>query len=405
MECFFPGRVLIGQGPGSDGTAYLAELLTREFGGDFEIEFGIDDVLRKNELKLPEHVNMRTLPFVGRVPEGAELEMSSRLRNFPRVASSTPDYLVYPNAPITIDDRALNRMLRTLGARPASNACGSGCTVGILDSGVDPTLVPHANLHLLQYDALAPENHGATPTDQIGHGSIVARIVSTVAPAANILSVKTFDRTGTISSVLAALYLAQAAGPCDVINLSMSISCMSAICGVCHTPQTDTNIQQLNYFFQNFMNGAPDTVLVAAAGNKTSHMALPAAFDRVISVGSFDYANQSALSAYHQVPADRYVLAPGGQNAQGQAYASRLGISRQEYLHGTSFAAAFISGFAAKVICNLEGGMCAGLNQGQPMTANHPTRLANVLGAINANADTHWLGYDPIKHGLGAIYF
>ena len=405
MECFFPGRVLVGPGPESEGPSYLAEQLTGEFGGDFELEFGIDDVLRQNDVELPTSHVKRTLPFVGRVPEGAEIDIAARLARFPQVASSTPDYLVYPSAPIVIDVAVLDQAVQDLNAQPGSYRCGQGCVVGILDSSVDPVLVPGATLGPKQYDALAPAAPGSTLDDPTGHGSLVARIVSTVAPGAELLSIKTFDRTGTISSVIAALYLAQAAGPCHILNLSMSVSCAPVPCAVCQTPtQAAANIQQLSYFFQTFSEGAPDSVLVAAAGNNTQHLTLPAAFDRVIAVGSFDYGAQSPISGYRHVPADRFVLAPGGQNALGKAFAERPGIAKPEYLHGTSFAAAFITGFAAKTVCGSTS-TCGTPLIGQPASAYQPGLLANVLGEIDARADKTWPGFIPAHHGVGAIRF
>jgi hypothetical protein len=362
MECLFPGRVLVAPGPESSGSSYLAERLRDELSGDFEFEFSIEDVLRQNHLELPFR-SSGTLPFVGRVPEGAETEIAARLARFSGVGAAIPDYLVRPGGPAVpfiIHDAVLNQAVQDINALPASMQCGQGCVIGILDSGVDAAQVPGANLKGQQYNALTPAAPGTAPADPIGHGSLVARIVSVIVPAATLISVKTFDQTGTISSVIAALYLAQAAGPCDVLNLSLSVSCAPVPCNVCQTPApAAANIGQLSYFFQTYMQGAPDTVLVAAAGNNVKHLSFPAAFDRVIAVGSFDYGTQSPISAYQQVPPARFVLAPGGQGVPGRAFAECASFGRPKYLHGTSFAAAFITAFAAKTVCGWRGGHVA----------------------------------------------
>jgi hypothetical protein len=167
--------------------------------------------LKHYDLKVP--FSSQSLPFVARLPEGAESDIALRLGRFPRhqVAAAIPDYLVRPNSPIAIDQLALDQAIKNLGASPPSMRCGAGCTVGILDSGVDPNDLVHATvLHRPQFDALTPLTAGSMLSDTIGHGSLVARIVNTVAPAAKLISIKTFGQTGTISNVIAGLYLAHA---------------------------------------------------------------------------------------------------------------------------------------------------------------------------------------------------
>lgn len=407
MECINPGRVIVGPREEGDGASYLADRLNKEFGGDFQFEFGVADVLRHNKLE-PSPKVLRTLPFVGRVPEGAEESIAAHIGRFdPRsIGAATPDYLVRPSAQITFDDTVLKNALRDINASPGAPLCGSGCNIGILDSGIDPLLVPNAKLHPNQYDALAPSAGGSTLGDPNGHGSLVARIISAVAPGATLLSIKTFDNVGTISSVVAALYVAQAAGPCDVLNLSFSVSCTPVPCTVCQTPTpAATNVSQLGYFFKTFFQNATDAILVAAGGNNVQQLALPANFDRVLAVGSFDYGSQTPISTYQRVPFDRFVLAPGGQNNPGQAYAQRLGFVKPEYLYGTSFAAAFVSGFAAKTICSFKNPKCGTPRRGRPAATYGTGMLASVLGEINNNADKTWPGFNPNHHGLGAIRF
>jgi hypothetical protein len=410
MECFYPGRVLVGPGIESGGPRSLTEFLRGELGGDFDFEFGVEEILAHHNLKMPDSRAGRTLPFVGRVPEGAEMEIAQRLAHFPqdRVAAATPDYLVRPNAPVTVNQTVLDQVIAKMRAKPGGSQCGSDCTVGILDSGIDPKLVSvPSSVHQKQYDTLAPSGGGTALSDTVGHGSLVARIVNAVAPAAKLISVKTFDQTGTISNVIAGLYLAHAAGPCDILNLSLKVSCDPDACAVCGTPGAATiNIGQLGYFFRTFMQAAPNSVLVAAAGNSVSHLTLPAAFDDVIAVGSFDYGARAPISLYKHVPSVRYVLAPGGQNAQGQAFAWRAGFAGPQFMYGTSFAAAFITGFAAKVVCSWKGGAKCGTSlQAKPALPPGASLLATVLAEIDVRADKTWAGFQTPLHGLGAVYF
>ncbi|HTV27743.1 MAG TPA: S8/S53 family peptidase [Xanthobacteraceae bacterium] len=401
MECIEPGRVLVGPRRKDGDSSAIAERLSKEFGSDFQYQFGIDDILRQNDVKPPS----LPLPFVGRVPEGAEEHIAARISDIAgdEVGAATPDYLVRPSAPITIDNTALKQAVQDIMAQPKSNSCGLGCVIGVLDSGIDPTVLPNATLHHRQYDALTPTAIGSTLADPNGHGSLVARIVSSVAPGATLLSVKTFDRTGTISSVIAALYLAHAAGPCDILNLSLSVSCAPVPCAFCHTPTpAAANVGQLAYFFQTFLQNAPHTVLVAAAGNNVQQLTLPADFNHVIAVGSFDYGLRQPISNYKQVPSNRFVLAPGGQSAPGKAFAQRPGFRQPEYLHGTSFAAAFVSGFAAKVVCSLKNSGCG---QRQSSATKPTSLLTNVLQEIDSRTLKQWPGFSRSHHGLGAIIF
>ncbi len=398
---------MVGPGPDAGEPLKLLDQLASEFRGDFEYEFSIGDVLVHNHLELPSDVSKRNLPFVARVPEGAETDIARRLMRFPswQIGAATPDYLIRPSASIAIDQSVLDQVMARMGATPGSPGCGHDCVVGVLDSGIDPHYVPHAPLHARQYDALSPSSAGAFG-DATGHGSLVARIVNSVAPGAILVSVKVFDQDGTISSIIAGLYLAHAAGPCDILNLSLKVSCDPDPCAVCQTPRpAAANFAQLDYFFKTFMQAAPGTVLIAAAGNNTTHLTLPAAFDGIIAVGSFDYAANSPISRYQQVPSTRFVLAPGGQNTSGRAFAHRPGYSKPEYLYGTSFSAAFISGFATKTICNAKNRSCGTPRRGSPAPSLGSGALATVIGEIDARADRTWSGFDPMVHGLGAIHF
>jgi subtilisin family serine protease len=322
MQCFVPGQILVGPGPDSGGLEQILKRLGSEFGQEFEYAYGIADILQANDLRQPETKGM--LPFVGRVPQGAEIELSNRISRMPKweVGAAIPDYLVRPSS-VTVEHNAIKSALANIGGVPGADYCGRGTVVGVIDTGLDLTLVPNVNpTNVSKFDALAPLSQASALVDNNGHGTLVTGIISSVVPSARIISVRALDNDGTISSVVAGLYLAHAAGPCDVINLSLSVSCETYICGVCGTPQSiATNNEQLRFFFSTFMNYAPDTVLVAAAGNGGDHLRLPAAFDNVSAVGSFDYDLKNALSSYSHVPHDRFVLAPGGDKNPGGALA------------------------------------------------------------------------------------
>lgn len=407
MECIFPGRVVVAPGSDWSGSPSFAAQLREEAGVDFDFEFGVQHVLERNHLPLPSDLKGRPLPFVGRVPEGQETEIAGRLARVRQVDAAIPDYLVRPGgpvAPFAINSSVLDQVIQDIHAQPGDLQCGRGCTVGLLDLGIDSNLVPSANLGPKQYDAVKPDAPTSL-TDTIGHGTLVAHIVSKVAPGATLISIKTFEQTGAISSVISALYLAHAVG-CDVLNLSFSVSCAPIPCYVCQSPTpAAANIEQLDLFFATYMKLIPNTILIAAAGNNARHLELPAAFKRIIAVGSFDYDTKTAISSFQQVPPDRFVLAPGGQGVQGKAFAEGPGFAGPKYLYGTSFATGFVTGFAAKVVCGLKNSHCGTPRKGPPMAAYGSGPLANVLGEISAHALRNWPGFDLDLHGLGAIQF
>jgi subtilisin family serine protease len=403
MDCFVPGRVLVGPRTPEWELPSFAARLRDELRTEFELEFSIGDILRHYHLEPPKG----PLPFVARVLEGEEENIAARLRGIDQVGAATPDYLVRPSGPATplvIDDKVIDQAISDLGAQPSSTKCGKGCVVGILDSGIEPALLHKANINPQQYDAEMPAARNA-PFDANGHGTLVARIISRIAPAATLLSVRTFDRTGTISGVIAALYLADAAGPCDVLNLSLSISCSPVPCKNCHRPApAAANISQLSYFFDKFVGSASSTVLVSAAGNDVKDVSIPAKFDKIIAVGSFDYSAQSPISGYKSVPVDRFLLAPGGRGLSGEAFGKHTAFGQSGYMYGTSFATAFVTGFVTRMVCTYKNS-----SRHSALTksthAHGSGLLSFVLGEIVAKANTKWPKFHRTRHGLGALQF
>jgi hypothetical protein len=72
MNCFEPGRIVVGPGP--EWSSSSERQLSEELGSDFEITHDVSDVLRANDVSLGEEFDRsrNLLPFVARVPEGAE---------------------------------------------------------------------------------------------------------------------------------------------------------------------------------------------------------------------------------------------------------------------------------------------------------------------------------------------
>lgn len=409
MNCFEPGRIVVGPGPewSPEGEQQLRE----ELGGDFEVMHDVGDVLRANDVSIGEefYKYKNRLPFVARVPEGSEEEIAGKLRqerfSRGRINVAVPNYLVRPSSVIDLNDQNISAAISSARAIVAGSRCGSKCTIGIIDSGFDTNapLASSSNVHH-QLNAKDPLNPATSHCDTTGHGTLVTHIINQIAPAATIVPVKAFDTDGTLSDVLAGLYLAHAAGPCDIINLSLSMSCDPDHCDVCNSPlDAAMNIKQLKFFFQSFLDFAGDVVLIAAAGNNRSKVACPAAFENVIAVGSYHFNTLDPVSVYKAVPSDRYILGPDGAKVAGEELASRPGLRQNDLLYGTSFATAFVSGVAARIICGLKGGPCPP-NFAAKYVLGRGSKISEmVLDELAANADCSWSDFDAGLHGLGRL--
>ncbi len=404
MECFVPGRILLL--PSNFDAEEYAGHFSEAAEMSFEFEYSFENILNKYDFDRDRLADVRKrfgpFPMVGRVPEGQEALAVSRLAGHKLLRAVCPDYLVRPTSNISIKADAISDAIQAINADPVGSRCGENCTIGVLDTGVDRSLLPSPNsVESVQYDVTDPTDNGQSPSDHDGHGTLVAYIINAIAPGANIVSIRTMTNTGTISDALAGMYLAKAKG-CDLLNMSFSLSCEAQKCRVCGTPgPISTNVQQLSFFFSEFLQGGEDIVILAAAGNGYPHVALPAAFDNVLAVGGFDHANSqpSYLSQYHQVPEKRYVMAPGGEASALVSFASKPANGGPEPLHGTSFATAFATGIAARLVCSLRGGNCS---LGQTSSCG---LFKFIRDQFESKSDTSWAGFQPQLHGLGALYY
>jgi hypothetical protein len=409
VNCFEPGRILIGPGP--EWSLEVERELRAELGGSFEVLYDFSDVLRANDLFLREdhQQHRKLLPLVARVPEGAELEFTNRIRDraFSRglINAVVPDYLIRPESAISVNKPNIQSGIQSALASFVGPKCGENCTVGIVDSGLDLSL-PFASPSVIcrQLTAKDPLNAATAHSDLTGHGSLVAYIINQIAPGAKIVPVRAFDKEGSFSEVLAGLYLAHAYGPCDVINLSFSMKCDADFCSVCGSAlSSNANLQQLEYFFHHFRAIAGDVTLIAAAGSNSKSIAIPAAFGGIIGAGSYHFQTLKPISNYATAVTSNYILGPDGANVIGEELGSRRGIRQDELLFGTSFATAFVSGVAARIACGLKGGKCQHSTATKNLIQQGYTLSQGVSFGLLSKADRAWQGYHPSLHGMGRL--
>ncbi|HEY2011655.1 MAG TPA: S8/S53 family peptidase [Rhizomicrobium sp.] len=396
MDCLVPGRVLIS--PALDHFEDYPRRISEFLEMPFEIEYSIGDVIR-GALGPERHVPWeKAFPYVGRIPEGEEQNASTRLAGSQYAKAACPDFTVSASSTVQPDIQNIDQAILAIGAPAQSLRCGDKCTVAILDTGIDGNILHHPqSLEPSQFDVTMPRQAGGPPHDNDNHGSLVAYIINKIAPGAKLLSIRSLRPSGTVSDILAGMYLAVERGPCDLINLSLRLNCDPGQCAHCKKFYASANAAQLEYFFSVFIGANPNCLLIAAAGNGQGvrPMAMPASFDGIVAVGESDMnAGAAAPTAqYQSVPQGRYLLAPGGD--PGRMLGTKQSHRGLVSLQGTSFATAFVTGVAARIVCGLKGGACTG------GTAPGTLLPSAILGRLGARAHAGWPAFNPAQHGLG----
>ena len=258
-----------------------------------------------------------------------------------------------------------NTLIRTSYTQSTFHVAGSGVTVAVIDTGVDPTNPVLQSVLVSGYDFTRNTNGGseksdvsATPdlsqaqTAQVnqrtvavldqrtvavldgsqysafGHGTMTSGIVHLVAPQAKIMPLKAFKANGTgyDSDVLRAIYYAVKNGA-RVLNMSFDYSAYS--------PELANAINYAN------KNGV---ISVASAGNDGRQAVVyPGGLPSVIDVASTSNSDiQSVFTNYGAPPV--WLAAPG----EGVMTTYPWGTYATGW--GTSFSAPFVSGTTALML-------------------------------------------------------
>jgi len=166
-----------------------------------------------------------------------------------------------------------------------SSGEGTGVQIALLDTGFTPKLHPWLDAHVMAPpDAL--EQTDTSPRngwldDEAGHGTFIAGLILERAPDSTVQIAKVLDSEGYGPELVVAQAIIEHAAEANIINLSLG--CYS------HDDLPPLALAEA------LRQVAPTTVVVAAAGNDSTHRPLwPAAHKRAIAVAAVDETMQRA---------------------------------------------------------------------------------------------------------------
>ncbi len=249
---------------------------------------------------------------------------------------------------------------------------GEGVTVAVLDTGVQAEH-PYLTGYVTDgYDFVDDDGEAADTFDFIdndgdglvdeaaGHGTHVAGIIHTTAPAAQIMPVRVLDSDGrgNIFVIAEAICYAIFNGA-DVINLSLG-----------STIDSQVMIDILDFA------QVRKVVVVAAAGNLNSDMPqYPAAYDNVLAVAAAAPDGTKMLGSNYGSWVD--LAAPG------LSIYSSFPTDAYAWWSGTSMATPFVAGSAALIISDAPGIRSAAVAE-QLVESAEQTPTMTLLDAANA---------------------
>jgi len=228
----------------------------------------------------------------------------------------------------------------------------------VLDTGVaNDAPITVAN----KRNIVDPKNPGNIDDDN-GHGTAIALLIHDLAPNAEFLIYKVADSTGRISEWDALAGIA-AQSDAHVVNLSMQFGLMDKGkgCAVCGRESHASRSAVFENIITQLAKRTPRPLVIAAAGNyRDKELAFPARFGDVLAIGgitSGDTLTSSCNSGdLDQVgaPHKNHFVMPGGEDdpAHPEPILSSTGAGAKDW-SGSSFAAAFASGFVAQVLENI----------------------------------------------------
>jgi Subtilase family len=215
-----------------------------------------------------------------------------------------------------------------------------------------------------------------------------------------------FESAGTLAGLLAAIYLAEADFRPDIYNLSLGITCEIVNCPYCRNKTPAFAPGQLELLFALIdKRPGPRPLLVAAAGNDTTKLMIPARFPNVLPVGCSEIVmdqSQSTYRPYQDINERPFILAPGGlkdpERCIGQMMTPQW--TPISPMFGTSFAAPFVTGIAARYLCAARGGAC-----GPPESPGMLSVREFLMACLQESARRDLALSSPERYGFGVVQY
>lgn len=260
---------------------------------------------------------------------------------------------------------------------------GKNIRIAIIDTGIDPSLRETRVRIKKSKNFLNGSNpigeKGRIPVDWHGHGTAVASVVYQIAPAAELMIAKFYDRDSMqnvppsrwTGYLMAAGIRWAVENGADVINISAAFR---------------FDLKDLRKAAQYCWE--KNVILVASVGNFSSEMfkntpCYPAAYDYSIAVGGVERCDQG-LTVWKRSANGKYIdlVAPAGDLwVQSPQYRGRRRLSN--LASGNSMAAAIVSATAALMLASMDQNDRRGLK-------NMPGRLCefvrNILRQTSSNS-------------------
>lgn len=398
--CSAPGEILIVP-PAGGYERYLEERPANLT--DADVVSSIDALLDQESEEEPlldlKAARKLPRPFVVRVPED-QVERRLELLQEDGRGAAVPNWRLSLEGGSPTPDQVHEFISRSgIDRLPWPVPGRKAVRVAVLDGGVDLDAICCHALDPVEIDVTGGAGGlRRKPSDDGGHGTAVAQIIHFAQPSARIVSIRCFtgDRA-RLSDIIYGLLIGRLLlQPPDIYNMSFKVDAGYEVCPYCRQPLFGFRQHEaLLRLFDHLRAELDDRpLLVASAGNEPGPVAIPAAIEGVLAVGSIGAGGAGGTDPtpeYTSVP-DDFVLATGG--TRDDPLSPGAGRHPQP-MFGTSFSAALISGVLAGIVAN---GTCLGL--GPTRDESHRLRALGVLGWL---ARTGFPGFDPRRHGMGVV--